>query len=84
MRPCRGDGLLSTPEAARLAGVKPSTIRRWRMLGQLVPQGYDERGYPLHSRAAVRATEREVRENGLKYSKIDPRQVRLSALDPAA
>ena len=79
MRPCRGDGLLNTPEAARLVGVQPVTIRRWRMLGYLAPQGLDERGYPLHTREAVRAAERLVRENGLKASGIDPRQLRRAA-----
>lgn len=76
MRPCRGDGLLKTAEAAELVGVEPVTIRRWRMLGYLVAQGFDERGYPLHSREAVRAAERLVRENGLRVSGIDPRQLR--------
>ena len=79
VRPCRGDGLLTTPEAARLVGVKPVTIRRWRMLGYLAPQGLDERGYPLHTREAVRAAERLVRENGLKASGIDPRLLRRAA-----
>lgn len=79
MRPCRSDGLLTTPEAARLVGVQPVTIRRWRMLGYLVPQGYDERNYPLHTREAVRDTEKEVRERGLEKSGIDPRQLRRAA-----
>ena len=79
MRPCRGDGLLATGEAARLVGVQPVTIRRWRMLGYLVAQGLDERGYPLHTREAVRAAEKHVRENGLKASGIDPRQLRRAA-----
>lgn len=79
MRPCRGDGLLTTPESARLVGVRPSTIRRWRMLGYLVAQGLDERGYPLHTREAVRAAERLVRENGIQASGIDPRRLRKAA-----
>lgn len=76
MLPTRGDGLLSTPAAARLVGVKPVTIRSWRRKGWLVPQGLDERGYPLHTREAVRAAERRVHENGLRASGIDPRQLR--------
>jgi len=76
MRPGRGDGLLTTPEAARLVGVKPVTVRQWRARGWLVPQGLDERGYPLHTREAVRAAEKRVRENGLQASGIDPRQLR--------
>ena len=84
MRPRRGDGLLSTPEAARLVGVKPVTIRQWRARGWLVPQGLDERGYPVHTREAVRAAEKRVRENGLQASGIDPRQLRGRSLSEAA
>ena len=76
MRPTRGDGYLTTAESARLVGVKPVTIRQWRKRGWLVPQGLDERGYPLHSRQAVRAAEKLVRENGIQASGIDPRQLR--------
>jgi DNA-binding transcriptional MerR regulator len=79
MRPCRGDGFLTTAESARLVGVKPVTIRRWRMLGYLVAQGLDERGYPLHTREAVRDAEMEVRERGLQASGVDPRQLRRAA-----
>ena len=85
MRPGRGDGFLTTAESAHLVGVKPVTIRRWRMLGYIVAQGLDERGYPLHSREAVRAAERRVRENGLAASGIDPRRLRKpSPLQDAA
>jgi hypothetical protein len=76
MRPTRGDGLFSTPDAAKLVGVKPPTIRSWRQKGFLAPQGLDERGYPLHTREAVRAAERIARENGLRTSGIDPRLLR--------
>ena len=79
MRPSRPDGLLRTPEAGRLVGVKPVTIRRWRMLGYLVAQGLDERGYPLHTPQAVRDAERRVREQGLQASGVDPRQLRRAA-----
>jgi DNA-binding transcriptional MerR regulator len=76
--------LLTTAESARLVGVQPVTIRRWRMLGYLVSQGLNERGYPLHTREAVRAAERLVRENGLQASGIDPRQLRQLRQRPAA
>lgn len=76
MRPGRGDGLLTTAEAARLVGVSEVTIRQWRKRGHLVPQGLDERNRPLHTREAVRAAERRVRDNGLRISGIDPRQLR--------
>lgn len=84
MIPSRADGFLTTPEAARLVGVQPVTIRKWRRLGRLTDQGRDEKGYPLYTPQAVRNAEQEVRENGLKASKIDPRQLRLSALKRAA
>ena len=76
MRPGRGDGLLTTAEAARLIGVSGATIRSWRNRGHLVSQGLDERNRPLHTREAVRAAERKVRDNGLQNSGIDPRQLR--------
>ena len=76
MRPCRGDGLLTTAESGRLVGVSPATIRSWRNRGWLAPQGLDERNNPLHTREAVRAAERLVQANGLRASGIDPRQLR--------
>lgn len=72
----RADGYLTTADAARLAGVSVNTIYTWRKRGHLVAQGLDERGYPLHSREAVRAAERRVRDNGIAASGIDPRQLR--------
>lgn len=79
MVPARADGFLTTPEAARLAGVAPVTIRQWRKRGHLVAQGLDERGRPLHTREAVRAAEMRVHERGLETSGIDPRQLRRAA-----
>ena len=76
MRPGRGDGLLTTPESAALIGVPPSLIRKWRSRGHLVPQGLDEAGRPLHTREAIRAADRKVRQNGIEASGIDPRQLR--------
>ena len=72
----RGDGLLSTAQSAQLVGVKPSTIRSWRHRGWLATQGLDERGNPMHTREAVRATDRLVRENGLRTPVGDPRRLR--------
>ena len=76
MRPVRGDGLLPTPQAALMVGVSPITIRSWRHRGHLEPQGLDEHGRPLYTRQAVREAERTVRQNGLRASGIDPRQLR--------
>ena len=79
MRPCRGDRFITTAEAARMVGVSKATIRKWRSRGWLTAQGLDERNRPLHTREAVRAAERRVRENGLRESGIDPRQLRHRA-----
>jgi DNA-binding transcriptional MerR regulator len=84
MHPRRGDGLLTTSEAARLAGVSVNTIYSWRNRGHLAPQGLDERNRPLHTREAVRAAERRVRDNGLAASGIDPRKLRKPPLRDAA
>lgn len=79
MHPTRGDGFLTTTEAARMVKVTPATIRKWRQRGWLTPQGLDERGRPLHTREAVTAAERRVTENGLTASGINPRQLRRKA-----
>ncbi len=76
MTPSRGDGLLTTSEAARMVGAGPALIRKWRARGWLKPQGLDERGRPLHTRQAVREAERLVQGNGLRASGIDPRTLR--------
>jgi hypothetical protein len=79
--PARADGFLTTPEAAALVGVQPVTIRKWRRLGYLAPQGLDERGYPVHTREAVQAAEELVRQQGLEATKgkVDPRHMRKAA-----
>lgn len=72
----RGDGLLSTDQAARLAGVAPGTIRSWRSRKRLAAAGLDDHGRPLYEPDAVREAEALVRSNGLRTSGIDPRKVR--------
>lgn len=72
----RPDGFLTTPEAARLIGVKPWLIRKWRQRGWLAPQGLDEQQRPLHTVEAVRAAEQLVRQHGIEASGVDPRQLR--------
>lgn len=84
MQLTRAHGMLTTAEAAQMVGVSPVTIRQWRNRGWLDKQGLDERGYPLHTREAVRAAERRVRENGLAASGIDPRRLRKPPGLPAA
>jgi len=76
MLPARGDGLLTTPQLARLLGVSPATVRSWRNRGWLAKQGLDERGHPLHTPEAGRAAEKLVREHGLQASGVDPRLLR--------
>ena len=77
LTPVHWSGLLSTAEAARLAGVKPGTVRRWRSIGYLEPQGLDERGWPMHSAEAVRMAEERARESGLQSATgADPRRLR--------
>lgn len=76
MVPAHPSGMLTTPEAARLIGVKAWLIRKWRQRGFLAPQGLDERGWPLHTAEAVRAAEELVRQHGIDASGIDPRQLR--------
>lgn len=76
MLPARADGLLTTPQLAKLLGGSPATIRSWRHRGWLAPQGLDERGNPLHTAEAGRAAERLVRQHGIEASGIDPRLLR--------
>lgn len=76
MLPGRGDGLLTTAEAARKVGVDRSTISKWRERGNIYPDGLDERKRPLYRPETVEAAEARVRENGLAASGIDPRRLR--------
>jgi hypothetical protein len=84
MTPGRGDGYLSTPEVARMLGVKPSLVRKWRQRGHIVPDGLDEAGRPLYSRETARRADRLVRENGLRTSGVDPRVLRTPPAARAA
>jgi len=79
MTPRHPSGMLSTPEAARLLGVRPATIRSWRNRGWLARQGLDERGHPLHTPEALAAAEKLVRRHGLESSGVDPRRLRAGA-----
>jgi hypothetical protein len=83
MQLTRADGLITTAEAAKLVNVSEATIRQWRKRGWLDRQGLNERGHPLHTKDAVRAAERQVRENGRRTSGIDPRQLRGRRATPA-
>lgn len=72
----RGDGYVNGPQAAEMAGVDPATIRQWRKRGYLEPRGLDERGNPLYHPDDVARADKRVRDNGLRYSGIDPRALR--------
>lgn len=74
---------LNTADAARVAGVQPVTIRQWRRRGYLAPQGLDEHNRPVHTREAVQAAERLVREQGLQATagRVDPRRTRRPAAE---
>lgn len=73
MRATRGDGLLTTSQAAQLVGRRPGTVYSWVSRGWLLPDGLDERGRPLYSPKNVRAVELQVRDRGIEASGIDPR-----------
>lgn len=53
--------LVSTTQAAEIAGVKVSTISKWRERGLIKPSGLDERQRPLYRLADVVKTERATR-----------------------
>lgn len=76
MVPTRGDGMLSTRQAARVAGVAWATFRAWRRLGYVAPDGLDESGYPLYWPSTARRVEAEVRARGIAMTGIDPRRLR--------
>ncbi len=78
----RGDGLVTTSQAATLARRSPGTIRCWVSRGHLKARGLSERGHPLYHPDDVAAAEKTVRENGLRTSGVDPR--RKAASRPVA
>lgn len=53
--------LVSTTEAAGIAGVTVSTVSKWRERGMIEPSGLDERGRPLYRLADIVKTERATR-----------------------
>ena len=69
MRPGRGDGYLTTAEAARLVGVSVNTIYSWRNRGHLVAQGLDERGRPRYRLLDVAKAENATRQRGEKMAR---------------
>ena len=72
----RGDGYVTTAQAAQMVHVSPVTIRSWVLRGHLGKRGLDEHGHALYHPDDVAAAEKRVRDNGLRTSGIDPRRQR--------
>ncbi len=53
--------LLTTTEAALLAGRKPGTVRSWAARGHLTAKGADAAGRPLYAAEDVWDVERDTR-----------------------
>jgi hypothetical protein len=75
----RGDGLITTAQAAAMTRRDPATIRSWVRRGRLRRAGLDERHNSLFDPAEVTAAEMLVRGNGLRTSGVDPRPGTLAA-----
>jgi len=54
--------LVSTSEAAQIAGVSAATVRKWKQRGLIAPAGLDERNRPLYRMRDVALTERKTRQ----------------------
>lgn len=57
------ESLVSSAEAANLAGVKVDTIRKWRERGHLEPAGLTAKGRPLYRWIDVAKAERATRDH---------------------
>jgi len=55
------DTLVTTAQAAALAGVGPSAVRTWAHRGLLAASGLDERGRPLYRLRDVARAEQTTR-----------------------
>jgi DNA-binding transcriptional MerR regulator len=54
--------LITSTEAASIAGVTVSTIRTWKERGLISPAGLDERNRPLYRLADIAQAERKTRQ----------------------
>lgn len=59
--------LISTTEAARIAGVTVAAISKWRERGQLTPAGHDKSGRPLYRFLDVAKAERATRDQARRH-----------------
>ena len=53
--------LLTGPQAAKLCGVTPAAIRKWRQRGLITPDGLDKRGRPLYRQLTIAQAEKRTR-----------------------
>lgn len=72
----RGDGLVTTDQAAEMVRKKPGTIRQWKHRGHLEPAGLDEHGKPLYRPEDVYRAEKAVRDRSIRTNGTDPRRMR--------
>lgn len=79
----RGDGLVTGPQAAGIAGVKYATFRSWVHRGHIEARGLGDHGEKLYHPDDVARTEKAVRDNGLRTSGVDPRTQRTPAVSAA-
>lgn len=56
------DGMLSTADVARLCRVTTAAVRQWRRRGHIVPDGLDERGWPLYNQLTAARAEAATRK----------------------
>jgi DNA-binding transcriptional MerR regulator len=59
--------LVSTNDAAAVAGVSVETIRSWRHRELLKPSGLDDKGRPLYRLIDVAKAERATRERARRH-----------------
>lgn len=59
--------LITTSEAARLAGVTVAAISKWRERGTLTPAGLDDKGRPLYRFLDVAKAERATRDRARRH-----------------
>lgn len=54
--------LITTTEAASIAGVSSEAIRKWKQRGLITPAGLDDKNRPLYRLADIAKAERSTRQ----------------------